>query len=124
PKPRRRRPPGCREKGNTPRPAAARDVLGIQRRPRQPAEPGIVAAVAPPVAGGLPRAGHEADRRLARLGMARLSQLLCRDCRPASAVGIWRLALGWRRFHPCPRPGADWPVDVAGRRMEWAPHPV
>src|SRR5205085_4107352 len=112
------------QEGDAPRLAAAGDVLGVQRRPRQPAEPGIVAAMATPVAGGFPRTRHGADRRLGRLGMARLPQLLCRDRRRADAIGIRRLALGRRGFHPRPRPGADWPVGVAWRRMEWAPYPV
>ena len=58
------------------------------------------------------------------MGMARLPQLLCRDRRPAHAVGVGRLALGRRRVHPCAGPGADRPVAAARRRLEGKAHPV
>ena len=124
PPPQRRRPSRDRQKGHAPRPAGAGQFLGIQRRAGQPPRAGAAAAVAPAVAGGVPRAGDGPDRRLADMGMARLPQLLCRDRRKADAVGVGRLALGRRRVHPCPGPGADRPVAAARRRLERAAHPV
>ena len=59
-----------------------------------------------------------------RLGMARLPQFLCRDRRQADAVGLGRRALGRRRVHPCPRPGADRPDAAARRRLGRPAHPV
>jgi len=78
-------------------------------------EPRLAALVAPAFAGGVSRVGYGADRRFTRLAMARLSQLFCRDRRPADAVGVGGLALGRRRLDPCLRSGAHRPLDVARR---------
>src|SRR5437868_13362546 len=89
------------KKGDPSGSAAARRVLGIQRRAREPVEPRLAALVAPAFAGGVSRAGYGADRRFTRLAMARLSQFFCRDRRPADAVGVGGLALGRRCLDPC-----------------------
>ena len=95
-----------RQEGRSPRPANARQLLGIQRRPRQPAEPLPAASVAPPAARGIPRTGDGPDRRVAQLGVARIPQFVCRDRRQADAVGLGRFALGRRHLYRRARPGA------------------
>ncbi len=83
--------PAAGKKGHAPRPAGARHVLGIQRRPGQPAEPGLAAAVAPSAAGGVPRAGDGSRSAPRRIGngtaiatrMSRSTASGCSRCRAA-----------------------------------------
>ena len=111
-------------KGQPPRSPDAGRILGIQRRPGQPAEPRPAAGLAPAVARGVPRARHGSDRRFAGVGMARLSQFLRRDRRQTGAVGLGWRALGRRGFHQRPRPGADRADAVAPRSLGQPPHPL
>src|SRR5215470_10913587 len=82
--------------GHPPRPGAARRLLGIQRRQGQSLGPRLVAIVATALARNLPRTGHGPDRRLRRLGMARLPQLMGRERRVLSEAWIERM------LAPCP----------------------
>ena len=97
--------------------AAAGDVLGIQRRAGEPAQPGAAAPIWPAAAGRVRRADHAPDRRLGGLALAWLSHLVRRDRRAAGPVGGRRHALGRRRGHPCRGPGTHRPADAATRKL-------
>ena len=102
PQPSRRRPAEHGAKGQPPRSPGAGRILGIQRRPGQPAEPRPAAALAPATPRGVPRTGHGSDRRFAGVGMARLPQFLCRDRRQAGAVGRRVAGIGAAGFSSVP----------------------
>ena len=121
---RRRRRLARRQEGHAPRPARARRVLGIQRRAGQPPQPRLAAAVAAAAAGGVPRTGDGADRRLARLGMARLPQFLCRDRRRAVQSVPGGSHWGGGVFIHARDQARIGLLDAARRRMGRQAHPV
>src|SRR5204862_35133 len=70
--------------------AAARHAVGVQRRPRQPAEPLAVAAVSPAAARRAARGDHDADRRDRDVGRRPVvPQFEVGTGRPATASVIW-----------------------------------
>ena len=111
---------GVGTQGRCPASAQARDVLGIQRCPRQPAESGTASPIRTAASRGVRGAHHAADRQLGRMALGRVSQFLRRDRRTPAPVGSGRRPLGRRHFHPRRGPGPTWAPDVekgaVGRR--------
>ena len=86
-------------------------LLGIQRRPHQPARARAAAPVPPAAARGLRRARARAARRRRRLRLAGLRRRLDRSARRRPRpVGPGRIALGRRRLDQRARPGAHRPA--------------
>ena len=100
------------------RAAAARagQLLGIQRRPHQPARARAAAPVPPAAARGLRRARARAARRRRRLRLAGLRRCLDRSSRRRPRpLGSGRIALGRRRLDQRARPGAHRPAPPRRR---------